>query len=136
MTKYTLATLDQWVLKTERRIEAVVKQSVNDAAVMATRTATGTTLGGSVKPGFVPRVSGFLAGSFVSSLNGSQVGKGEDSYTLVVGQMEVGDLAQFGWTAPYARKLHYDGWLWVDTMASQWPQIVDNNIVRAKAQVG
>lgn len=136
MTEYTFAELDQWVRKTQRRMDIVVKQSAHDAFRMASRTATGVTRGGSVQPGFVPRDTGFLAAGAVSSLNGSTSLSGADAYVLTTGGMKAGDEVMMGWTAEYARKVHYDGWMWVDVTANAWPKIVERAIQRAKLQVG
>jgi len=134
MTKYTFATLDSWTRKMQRRQDAVVKQATNDVIKQAARTAPGKMRGGSVRPGFVPRHKGILANSLVSSLNGSTALQGETSYEMVVLGIEAGDWAEFGWTAPYARKMHYKGWLWVEMAANDWPMIVRRAVNRAKAQ--
>lgn len=132
MAKYSWAQLDDWTRKVERRADVVVKQSVNDVIVMASRTAPGKNRGGSVKVGFVPRDLGFLASSLVSQLNGSTMLSGENSYQMIVAGMEGGDTVFFGWTAKYARAQHYKGWLWVDNAAQQWQRIVKLNIAKAK----
>lgn len=135
MTDYTFATLDKWADKVMRRADYIVAQSTNDAVVMASRTSAGKMRGGSIRPGYVPRDTGFLAASFVSSLNGSTALTGPTSHVLVVANMKAGDIAQFGWTAVYARAMHYAGWLWVDVMANEWQRIVTENIVKAKAVI-
>jgi hypothetical protein len=143
VTRYTLATLDQWAAKTIKRADLVVKASTNDTIVMASKTAVGTSRGGSVRRGFVPRKDGILAASLVSELQGSTVlsAQGEDSYRLAIAGMEAGDVARFGWTAPYARVKHdggrgQPGWFWIDEAANRWPQIVDAAVQRAKARTG
>ena len=135
MTRYTFSNLDQWVRKTKKRTELVVKQATQDAIEQSSRTKPGVTRGGSVTRGFVPRADGFLAGSLQSSLAGGIAQKGEDSHVFVVAGMVAGDVAQFRWTAAYARKLHYAGWFWVDVTANNWPEIVKQATIRAKAQV-
>jgi hypothetical protein len=132
MATYRADQIGSWVTKTKKRMDAVTKQATNDLMVLASRTAPGTIRGGSVKPGFVPRDTGFLAASLVSSLNGSTALSGEGSYRLVVAGMEAGDTAFFGWTAEYARVQHYKGWLWVATAANEWPRIVRDAVARAK----
>src|SRR5690554_4400942 len=136
MATYTWANLDAWATKTQKRLDVVVKQSTNDVIALASRTAPAKARGGSVQPGYVPRDLGFLAASLQSSLNGSTSMTGEESYVMAVAGMKAGDVAEFGWTAIYARKLHYAGWLWVDHAANQWQAIVADVVKRAIAQVG
>lgn len=132
MARYTAKNIGSWVTKSKKRMDVVAKQATNDLIVMASRTAPSTARGGDVKPGFVPRDTGFLAASLVSSLNGSTALSGEGSYRFVVAGMEGGDTALFGWTAEYARVQHYKGWLWVATAANEWPRIVRDAVARAK----
>jgi len=134
MTRYTFANLDAWARKTQRRADLITKQATQDTIEMASRTAPGKNRGGTVTLGFVPRDTGVLAGSLQSSLNGSTALKGEDSYTMIVAGMEGGDTATFGWTAEYARAVHYRGWLWRDNAADKWPQTVARAIAKAKAR--
>lgn len=140
------AQVDDWISQTRKRKDVVVRQSTNDVIVMASRTAAGVTRGGTVKKGFVPRDTGALAASLVSSLHGGSMQGGEDSHKFVIAGMRAGDTATFGWTAPYARALHYGyttstgkqvgGWLWIDVAAAEWPSIVARNIAKAKARIG
>lgn len=136
MAKYTLGTLDEWAKKCERRLEAVVKQTTNNAVVKHTQTAPGKTRGGSVIPGRIPKDTGFLAASQMSTLNGSTMGEGEDSYVIAIVSFEIGDTIGLGWTAEYARKLHYDGWLWVDTLVSDWNNEAERVIRQVRETVG
>lgn len=132
MVKYTAANIDEWTRATKKRLDVVVKQSVNDLMLQASRTAPGIMRGGSVRPGFVPRDTGNLAASLVSSLNGSSAVQGEASWRFVTAGMEGGDTALFGWTAKYARVQHYRGWNWVDLAANNWQQIVREAVAKAK----
>ena len=131
------ATLNAWVRKSENRIQAVGRQAINDAIIMASRTAAGRSRGGVVREGFVPRAIGTLAASLQSTLHGSTIltHTGQNSHVLTVGAFKAGDSATFIWTAPYAAALHYDhGWMWVDAMAAQWQSIVTNAVIRARAR--
>jgi len=135
-TKTFNAQIDSWVAKCKRRSSAVVRQATNNTIRRASRVSAGTTRGGSVKVGYVPRDLGTLAASLLSTLHGSTMltQPGADSYRFVVTNMEVGDVATFVWTAPYARAQHYGyttstgkkvgGWLWVDNAANEWPNEV------------
>jgi hypothetical protein len=113
-------------------MDVVAKQATNDLILQASRVAPGTIRGGSIRPGFIPRDTGFLAASLVSSLNGSTAIQGETSWRFTVAGMKAGDTALFGWTAEYARVQHYKGWLWVDMAANQWPKIVKEAVAKAK----
>ncbi len=135
VTEYTFATLDQWAAKSERVANAIVRQSAQDLFSQASRVAPGVVRGGSVLPGFVPRDSGFLAASAQFELNGAKKGDGENAYELGIVGMQAGDTAVLVWTAVYARRLHYDGWLWVDTAAADWQNIVRKVVLRARTQV-
>lgn len=134
---FTSAT-SQWVLKTEKRKTAVTRQFTNNIIKRASRTAAGKTRGGTVKKGFIPRDLGTLAASVMSTLTGSTVltGVGTSSYSLVVGGMKAGDVATFLWTAPYARRLHYEaGWMWVDDAMLAAPAIFAAVVADAKRRV-
>ena len=136
MTKSFTAQMDDWVKKTKLRQDLVIRQSTDDVFGLASRTATAMARGGSVKEGFVPRDTGALAASAMTTLQGSTIltGAGADSYVMVVAQMKGGDTATMVWTAPYARRQHYEtGWLWVDYAARQWPAIVRANAARARS---
>mgnify|MGYP000380307416 CR=1 FL=1 len=139
MTKYTFANLDAWAAKCEKRMDAIVKQSTSNVIDLASKTATGLTRGGVNQRGYVPRDTGALAASLVSTLSGSTaITQGAGDYSLVVGNMEAGDVATFAWTAPYARRMHYgdsgrQGWFWVTEATAQWDAIVSGNVQKAKA---
>jgi hypothetical protein len=124
MARYSAADAGRWANVTNERLDLVVKQAANDLMVRASKTAPSTIRGGSIQPGFVPRDTGFLAASLVSSLQGGAPVEGTDSWRFVVAGMEAGDLAVFGWSAKYARVQHYKGWLWRDMAANDWQRIV------------
>ena len=153
MTRYTFATLDQWTAKGEKRMEAVLKQSANDM-LKDIKIVTGITRGGTLQRGAIPRDLGSLAGSLQSTLFGSTAisGAGEDSYVLVLGQMQAGDKVRFAWggaNAPYARRIHYgfqgtdslgrtynqQGTFWRDDAAAKWESYVNAATIRAKAEI-
>lgn len=124
--------------KTKEQMRAVLSASVQDVIEAAqTPEAQG---------GRMPVNTGFLRNSLVSELNGSQVAQGPESYTLAAAQMEVGDVARFGWTAEYARRMelgfvgtdeagrtyNQQGRHFVEGAAAQWPAIVERNAARLK----
>lgn len=124
------AQLDEWVRETEARMLAVLRASVQDVIEEAQLPIA--------KGGHMPVDTGFLRSSLQSSLNGSTALTGPDSYVLVAGQMKLGDVASFGWTAAYAIYVHYGargrpGRMWAELAAQKWPAIVEANTMKAKA---
>ena len=94
MVKYTFATLDQWTKKTEKRIDAVLKDATQSVIAVAQQTKA--------KGGRMPVDTGNLRNSLQSSVAGGAMGEGASSYIMVAGNMKGGDLATFTWTAEYA----------------------------------
>jgi len=147
MTKYTFANLDAWALKTRKRLDAVVSQATNDM-IADIEVVPGINRGGGRVRGTIPRDLGFLAASLQSELygSGSLQAKGEDSYAMVVGAMEAGDVVRFSWgtagdgRVSYAYHVHYGangvpGTYWIDVAAGKWPGYVADAVRRAKARV-
>jgi len=136
MAKYTFATLGQWPIKTQRRIDAVLK----DATQTVIRTAQKT----KAKGGRMPVRTGNLRNSLQSSIAGGASGEGKESYIMVAGNMKGGDLATFTWgndDVPYARPVNNGnrgrpGAHFVEGAVDQWPAIVRASIAKAKARVG
>ena len=133
MAKSYSAQVDEFLLKSRRRMEYIARQSTNDVFVMASRTATAEGRGGAIKEGYVPRDTGFLAASAALDINGSTVGQGENVADLVITAMSLGDTAVMRWTAVYASIVHARGWLWVDVAAASWQSIVRRNAERARS---
>lgn len=85
------------------------------------------------KGGSMPVDTGFLRNSLVSSLNGGAATPGADSYTFTIAGLQIGDIANFAWTAKYAIPRHYmvgvgqGGGLWRDKAAQKWQTFVANN---------
>lgn len=91
------------------------------------------------KGGRMPnRVTGNLINSLASGLNGSFGAPSADSYIVTLSQLEIGDIARFAWTAPYARRIEL-GFSGTDSLGrtyeqpgnhflgaavAQWPQFV------------
>lgn len=134
-TKYKMADVrSKWVTKVKKRKIAVMRQSANDLFEQASRTKPGRSRGGLIVAGYVPVKDGFLAASAVSGLNGSTSLTGDNAYVMTVARMKEGDKVMLGWTAKYARRLHYDGWLWVDSAANNWQSIVKAAVAKARAR--
>lgn len=134
-----VATIKGFATKTEQQIRNVMRESVQDVIEEAqTPKAQG---------GRMPIDTGFLINSLVSGLNGafSSPSGTEDasgsssfaSYTLTIANMDLGDIAQFGWAAHYAMiqevgnsKIvgnHYAG-----SAAAKWSDFVEANVARLK----
>ena len=133
MVQYTFATLDQWTKKTERRIDAVLKD--------ATQTVISVAQTPKSKGGRLPVDTGNLRNSLQSSVAGGAMGEGASSYIMVAGNMKGGDLATFTWTAEYAAAVNNGnrgrpGAHFVEGAVDQWPAIVRASIAKAKARVG
>ena len=133
MVKYTFATLDQWTKKTEKRIDAVLKDATQSVIAVA-QTSKG-------HGGRMPVITNTLRDSLESSIAGGASGEGEESYILVAGNMKGGDLATFTWTAEYAAAVNNGnrgrpGAHFVEGAVDQWPAIVRASIAKAKARVG
>ena len=142
MARYTFAQLDQWTKKTERRIDAVLKD--------ATQTVISVAQTPKSKGGRLPVDTGNMRNSLQSSIAGGASGEGKESYIMVAGNMKGGDLATFTWTAEYARRVN-DGFTgpdklgrtysqvgahFVEGAVDQWHAIVRASIAKAKARVG
>jgi len=133
MTKYTFAQLDQWTKKTEKRIDAVLKDATQSVIAVAQQTKA--------KGGRMPVDTGNLRNSLQSSVAGGASGEGKESYIMVAGNMKGGDLATFTWTAEYAAAVNNGnrgrpGAHFVEGAVDQWPAIVRASIAKAKARVG
>lgn len=135
-TKKFSSAVDDWVRRVDGGLDALVKQSANDMFEKASRIKPAQARGGTITPGYVPRDFGFLAGSAQFSINNAVLGSGEAAYEMSIALMKAGDVAELVWTAAYARKVHYAGWMWVDVAANDWSAIVANNVQRLKVEFG
>ena len=142
MTVYKGANIPKWAQKVEAIANAILKQATNDM-LNSIDVVAGINRGGSRVRGTIPRDLGTLAASLQSSLRGSTALTGEKSYQMVVGQIKVGDRAEFVWggnAAPYARAVHYGtrntaGTFWVDVAVNGWRGYVRRATVKAKATI-
>ena len=133
MARYTFATLDQWTKKTERRIDAVLKDATQSVVAVAQVSRD--------KGGRMPVITNNLRNSLQSSIAGGAFAEGEASHILVAPQMKGGDLATFTWTAEYAAAVNNGnrgrpGAHFVEGAVDEWPAIVRASIAKAKARVG
>ena len=133
MVKYTFAQLDQWTKKTEKRIDAVLKDATQSVVAVAQQTKA--------KGGRMPVDTGNLRNSLQSSVAGGAMGEGASSYILAAAGMKGGDVATFTWTAEYAAAVNNGnngrpGAHFVEGAVDEWPAIVRASIAKAKARVG
>jgi len=142
MVQYTWATLDAWTLKTQKRIDAVLKDSTQTLIRTAQKTKA--------KGGRMPVITNNLRDSLMSSIAGGASAVGEESYIMAAAGIKGGDVATFTWTAEYARRVNngftgpdklgrtYDqvGAHFVEGAVDQWPAIVRASTAKAKAAVG
>ena len=133
MVKYTFATLDQWTKKTEKRIDAVLKDATQSVVAVAQQTKA--------KGGRMPVDTGNLRNSLQSSVAGGAMGEGASSYILAAAGMKGGDVATFTWTAEYAAAVNNGnngrpGAHFVEGAVDEWPAIVRASIRKAKVAVG
>ena len=131
--RITFAQLDQWTKKTERRIDAVLKD--------ATQTVISVAQTPKSKGGKLPVDTGNLRNSLLSSVSGGASGQGAESYIMAAAGMKGGDVATFTWTAEYAAAVNNGnrgrpGAHFVEGAVDQWPAIVRASIAKAKARVG
>ena len=140
MTKFS-ATVDKWVLATEKRQEAVFRQSAQAVVEVMQKG--------------VPVKDGFLRASMVVQVNmplpvANQVGFGGSApnYQMTLASAAVGDYITAGYTAVYGPRLEF-GFVgqdalgrsysqpprgWVRAAAMQWPQIVNRVVADLKAR--
>ena len=133
MVQYRWSTLDQWTKKTEKRIDAVLKDATQSVLAVAQQTKA--------KGGRMPVDTGNLRNSLQSSVAGGAMGEGASSYILAAAGMKGGDVATFTWTAEYAAAVNNGrngrpGAHFVEGAVDQWPAIVRASIAKAKARVG
>lgn len=143
------ASIAAFADKTKEQMQAVLSESIQDVMDIAqTPVANG---------GRMPVLDGHLINSVVTDLNGSVIGKASETadksganstanITLLVTQIQAGDVARIGWTAAHAMRQHegfvgedalgrtynQEGKRWVDGAAEQWSQIVERNVGRLK----
>ena len=133
MVQYKWATLNQWTKKTQRRIDAVLKDATQSVVAVAQVTKA--------KGGRMPVDTGNLRNSLLSSVSGGASGQGAESYIMAAAGMKGGDVATFTYTAAYSKAVNNGrngrpGAHFVEGAVDQWPAIVRASIAKAKARVG
>lgn len=135
------AQIRDYAAKTKAEMRQILQDSLFDVLEKAQTSQPSVKLtGGSFEIGKIPVDSSNLIRSLASELNGSELARGEASFTVVIEKMEAGDTALFSWTAPYAKAIEY-GWEtstgkhvggrhFVGHNAAQWPRICAANTER------
>lgn len=137
------AQVTAWVRKTERRMEAVFKESTQRVFTLV-RTPVGA-------GGNMPVDTGFLRASFIASLNApveeitfnvdksGSFGFSDGPVSLVIANAHLGQTIYGVFTASYARPVEYGangrpGRGFVRLAAQQWPAIVQKVSREAQAR--
>ena len=125
-------TIDQWVAKSQARLEAVWKTAAQDIArEMQTPRA---------KNGRMPVDTSYLRNSFSADINATPSGNGETPYTsgpisIVINRAKIGDRVVFGWNAKYSIYMEAR-YSFLRSAAQNWQQIVDKSAQKVKTRVG
>lgn len=126
MTSFA-AQVGSWVAATKERQTAVFRESVQRlVAEMQKPVARG---------GNMPVDTGYLRNSLLGSTTAiptmrDQATAEADQIAATISGLDIGDTFYAGWTANYARHVHYgtrgrQGRLWRDLAAQKWQRIVD-----------
>ena len=125
-------TIDQWVAKSQARLEAVWKTAAQDIArEMQTPRA---------KNGRMPVDTSYLRNSFSADINATPSGNGETPYTsgpisIVINRAKIGDTVVFGWAAQYSIYVEAR-YGFLRSATQNWQQIVDKAAQKVKTRVG
>ena len=125
MTTFS-AKVDDWASKSEARVDAVRRESVQRLVAIAQTPVA--------KGGNMPVDTGFLRSSLMASTaTMPRVGEGaqgsESQITLAIANWDAGQPLYLGYTANYAAHVHWGtrgraARLWVTLAAQRWKQIV------------
>ena len=117
-----------WVRKSEQRLTATYRQSIQDLVEEAQEPRG--------SGGNMPKDTGFLQNTGDAALNRLPVGEteppeGVESFTwdaeaalLTIAQAQLGDTVYFGWSAVYANRME-ELYGFARLAAQNWPQIVN-----------
>jgi hypothetical protein len=125
-------TIDQWVAKSQARLDAVWKTAAQDI-VREVQTPR-------AKGGKLPVDTAFMRNSFSADVNKIPSGNGSSAYTagpisIVINMAKIGDQVVFGWAANYAiyMEVRYS---FLRSAAQNWQQIVDKSAQKVRTRVG
>ena len=124
-------TIDQWVSKSQARLEAVWKTEAQDIAkeIQTPR----------AKGGKMPVDTGFLRNSFAADVNKVPSGNGSTAYTsgpisIVINRAKIGDTVVFGFASQYSIYMEAK-YFFVRSAAQNWQQIVDKAAQKVRTRV-
>lgn len=126
MTTFT-AQVSAWAAATKERQTAVFRESVQRLVTEMQKPVA--------RGGNMPVDTGYLRNSLLGSTSAvptmrDQATAEADQVVLTIAGLDLGDTFYAGWTANYARHVHYGtrgrrGRLWRDLAAQKWGRIVD-----------
>lgn len=133
------ASVKAFTGKTKQQMRDVARESIQDVVDDAQLPKA--------KGGRMPVDTSFLRNSLASGLNGSFGAPSAESYVVTLSDFELGDVARFAWTAPYARRMelgfsgtdslgrtyNQSGNHFVGAAAAKWPQFVAANAAKVKS---
>ena len=125
-------TIDQWVAKSQARLDAVWKTAAQDIVrEMQTPRA---------KNGRMPVQTSFLRNSFSADVNKTPSGNGNSAYTsgpisIVINRAKIGDTVVFGFAAQYAIFVEVK-YSFIRHAAQNWQQIVNKAAQKVITRVG
>lgn len=132
------AQVRNWSERAKRNAELVVRGATQDVAEIMSIPRDGLVRGAPFQVGVVPVDTGQLIGSLTVEIDGAEIGQGNmaaampPDYTAALAGMEIGDIVQVAFTAPYARFIEYGkgsvpGRFMVRNAVQQWQTVVDQN---------
>lgn len=133
------ADIKEHATLTELDMLNVARQSIQDVVRIAQTPKA--------KGGRMPVITSFLRNSLASGLNGAFGPPSGDSYVLTIAQLKLSDVAQFGWTAAYARRVELgfvgtdslgrgfeqQGAFFMGSAADQWEELVRANAAKVQS---
>lgn len=135
------AQVDEWVKKSQRRVDAVVMESASRVFNEASRQGPSKANPSGGEGGRMPVDTGFLRSSFQVSFSGMPTGPGRGEpggkypfsreYELVLQDFTPGKTIYGGWTATYSLKME-ERYAFQRGAAQQWRAIVNDVVAEAK----
>lgn len=128
MKRFT-ADVSAWSERQKLAMRDIARESIQDVMDIAQTPKA--------KGGRMPVDTGFLRNSVASGLNGAFGAADSTMIELTIASLDIGDIAQFRWTAAYAYfqevgTATMTGNHFLSTAAAQWPAIVAANAARVK----
>lgn len=126
MANFSVGDLRSWASKTEIRMEAVVKTSLQDAVDEMQEPRA--------KGGRMPVDTGFMRNSAGAALNALPSSNGDYSQgatAVVINRLKIGDTFYFGWAANYAPFMN-NRYGFLDLPVQNWDNIVIKAIKKVR----